>query len=80
MSAIYTASGGPRMTEFLARFPVESQWLAGHHITWTTGQQDRADGLAPETATQHDGAWPSAIALFACKSGLEEDSPQGQSD
>ena len=26
---------------------------------------------------QHAGAWPSAVALFACKSGLEEDSPPG---
>ena len=62
MSANYTPSGGPRMTEFLERIPVETRWLAGHHITWTTGQQDRADGVAPETAS-HCSAFVAAVAL-----------------
>ena len=29
---------------------------------------------------EHAGAWPSAVALFACKSGLEEDSPPDRSN
>jgi hypothetical protein len=62
MSANYTASGGDRMTEFLDGIPVESRWLSGHHITWTTGQQDRKDGVAPETAS-HCSAFVAAVAL-----------------
>jgi hypothetical protein len=50
------------MTEFLAGIPVESRWQSGHHITWTTGQQDRADGVAPETAS-HCSAFVAAVAL-----------------
>jgi hypothetical protein len=50
------------MTEFLDGIPVETRWVAGHHITWTTGQQDRADGVAPETAS-HCSAFVAAVAL-----------------
>jgi hypothetical protein len=62
MSANYTARGGHRMTEFLNGIPVETRWLSGHHITWTTGQQDRADGVTPETAS-HCSAFVAAVAL-----------------
>jgi hypothetical protein len=62
MSAKYTPSGGPRLTEFLDCIPVETRWVAGHHITWTTGQQDRADGVGTETAS-HCSAFVAAVAL-----------------
>jgi hypothetical protein len=62
MSAEYTAKGADRMTEFLAGIPVESRWLSGHHVTWTTGQQDRKDGELPETAS-HCSAFVAAVAL-----------------
>jgi hypothetical protein len=50
------------MTEFLDGIPVETRWLNGHHVNWTTGQQDRADGVAPETAS-HCSAFVAAVAL-----------------
>jgi len=62
MSVDYTPNGGPRMTEFLDGIPVETRWLSGHHITWTTGQQDRKDGVVPETAS-HCSAFVAAVAL-----------------
>jgi hypothetical protein len=62
MSADYTPNGSPRMIEFLKGIPVKTRWLSGHHVTWTTGQQDRADGVAPETAS-HCSAFVAAVAL-----------------
>ena len=58
----YTAAGGPRLREFLDGLPVENRWLAGHHVVWTTGQQDRADGIGPE-AQSHCSAFVAAAAL-----------------
>ena len=59
---LYTAAGGPRLREFLDSLPVEGRWLAGRHVVWTTGQQDRADGIGPE-AQSHCSAFVAAAAL-----------------
>ena len=62
MASSYTAAGGPRLREFLDGLPVKSRWLAGHHVVWTTGQQDRADGVGPE-AESHCSAFVAAACL-----------------
>ncbi len=40
------SSGGTRLLAFLDGLPIETNWIAGHHIVWQTGQQNGADGMA----------------------------------
>jgi hypothetical protein len=54
--------GGSRLKEFLDRLPIETQWLAGHHIVWQTGQQNRPDNVGQDSHT-HCSALAAAIAL-----------------
>ncbi len=57
------APGGARLLSFLDGLPVESNWLAGHHIVWQTGQQNGPAGVGIEDHT-HCSALVAAISLY----------------
>ena len=63
------------------QYKPQEDWSEGSPLAVMSAGDNNYGTTDMKTAfKEHDGAWPSAIALFACKSGLEEDSPQGQSD
>ena len=61
MASIYTAAGGPRLSEILDALPVETRWTAGHHIVWQTGQQNAPDRFGLDDHT-HCSAFVAAVA------------------
>jgi hypothetical protein len=56
-------SGGSRLKSFLDGLPIETEWIAGHHVVWQTGQQDGPAGEGFENHT-HCSAFVAAVALY----------------
>ena len=56
-------SGGIRLKAFLDSLPIETEWIAGHHIVWQTGQQNGPASEGIENHT-HCSAFVAAVALY----------------